>query len=87
MVGYKFEGQTRFDKLFAGIAGSAPRHVDRLDRTGTEHIGPEDTFEGDYGRLLDRFHKNNAEGMASPTGTADGWQLPVEGFSDLSDAA
>jgi hypothetical protein len=60
MVGYKFEGPTRFDKLFAGIAGPAPKYVDRSGRAGTEHIGPEDTFEGDYGRLLDRFYKNNA---------------------------
>jgi len=41
--------------------------VDRYDRSGSEHIGQEDTFEGDYGRLLDRFYRNNAEGMASPT--------------------
>ena len=32
MVGYNFEGPTRFDKLFAGIAGAGPRHVDRHDR-------------------------------------------------------
>jgi transcriptional regulator with XRE-family HTH domain len=68
MVGYSFEGPTRFDRLFSGITISAPKHVDRNDRSGTAHIGPEDTFEGDYGRLLDRVYKNNAEGMASPTG-------------------
>ena len=65
-VGYTFEGPTRFDKLFAGIASPRPKSLDPNDLTGTEQIGPEDTFDGDYGRLLDRFY---AEGVASPIGT------------------
>ena len=63
--GYDFEGPTRFDKLFSGIAMPRPRSLDPNDLTGTECIGPEDTFDGDYGRLLERFY---AEGVASPTG-------------------
>jgi hypothetical protein len=35
------------------------------DTTGTEHIGPEDTFDGDYGRLLDAVL---GQWVASPTG-------------------
>ena len=31
---------------------------------GTEHIGPEDTFDGDYGRLLERA-QNSGKGLAS----------------------
>jgi len=54
------------EKQFDYVAG--PRYVDRIDRSGTEHIGSEDTFEGDYGRLLDRFYAKNAEWLASPTG-------------------
>jgi hypothetical protein len=56
MVGYSFEGPTRFDRLFSGIAVTAPKHVDRNDRLGTEHITPEDTFDGDYGQLLERAY-------------------------------
>lgn len=50
--GYEFTGPTRFDKLFTGIAVERPKSLDPHDRTGTEDIGPEDTFDGDYGRLL-----------------------------------
>jgi len=53
--GYDFEGPTRFDKLFSGIARPLPRSLDPNDLTSTECIGPEDTFDGDYGRLLERF--------------------------------
>ena len=41
------------------------------DRRGTEHIGPEDTFEGDYGRLLEQSYarlEGNRKGVASPRG-------------------
>ena len=34
---------------------------------GTEHIGPEDTFDADYGRLLEAV-QNRGKGLASPTG-------------------
>ena len=35
---------------------------------GTEHIGPEDTFDTDYGRLLEAV-QNRGKGLASPRGT------------------
>lgn len=54
--GYDFEGPTRFDKLFTGIAVERPKSLDPHDKTGIEDIGPEDTFEGDYGRLLERAY-------------------------------
>ncbi len=49
--GYDFSGPTRFDKLFTGIVVERPKWIPE-SRVGTEHIGPSDTFDGDYGRLL-----------------------------------
>ena len=69
--GYDFEGPTRFDKLFTGIALARPKDIDPDDKTGTEDIGPEDTFDGDYGRLLERVY---VKGMASPPGFEPGFQ-------------
>ena len=63
--GYDFEGPTRFDKLFSGIAVERPSDLDPHDLSGTEGIGPEDTFDGDYGRLLDRAY---GKGVTSPRG-------------------
>ena len=60
--GYDFEGPTRFDKLFTGVATPRPAVV---DKRGWEDMSPEDTFDGDYGRLLDRVY---GKGLASPTG-------------------
>jgi site-specific DNA recombinase len=52
--GYDFAGPTRFDKLFTGIAVETPTWVKAYTgATGCEGIGPEDTFDGDYGRLLE----------------------------------
>ena len=62
-VGYEFEAPTRFDKLFLGVAVeiSTKREV---SYAGTEHIGPEDTFDADYGRLLEAV-QNRGKGVAS----------------------
>ena len=60
--GYDFTADTRFDRLFTGIAVRRPLALDRADLTGTEGIGPDDTGDSDYGRLLDRVY---AEGVAS----------------------
>ncbi len=62
------EGPTRFDKLFTGIAVERPKNLDPNDLTGTEDIGPEDTGDGDYGRLLERVYRSDALGLASPAG-------------------
>src|SRR6185503_2148020 len=52
---YEFEATTRFDKLFAGIVLPPPPPFVKVgDLAGTEHITTEDTFEADYGRLLER---------------------------------
>ena len=70
--GYDFEAPTRFDKLFTGVAFKRPASLVG-DLTGCENINPEDTFDADYGALLERAYsggKNNVEGVASPTGSA-----------------
>jgi len=58
---------TRFDKLFLGVAVERPPWIPATIE-GIEHIGPEDTFDGDYGRLLEAA-QNRGKGLASPTGT------------------
>jgi hypothetical protein len=68
--GYDFRGLTRFDKLFTGLAVERPAGLVRGDTTGCEDIGPEDTFDGDYGRLLDRAYEKLMKVLASPTGIA-----------------
>lgn len=62
--GYDFTGPTRFDRLFSGIASSARRPDDGI--TGAEGIGPENTFDGDYGRLLDRAYQRSVKVVSSP---------------------
>jgi site-specific DNA recombinase len=49
--GYAFEASTRFDRLFTGLVVDRPAWLPKSTR-GAEHIGSEDTFDGDYGRLL-----------------------------------
>lgn len=68
--GYTFEAPTRFDKLFTGIAVERPAFVEANTR-GANHIGPEDTFDGDYGRLLERATAaltSYGKGVTSPAG-------------------
>ena len=50
--GYTFEAATRFDRLFTGLAVQRPAWLTGSG-TGAEDIGPEDTPEADYGRLLE----------------------------------
>jgi hypothetical protein len=50
--GYDFSGPTRFDKLFRGIVAPRPAWMPASD-AGTTHIGAADTFDADYGRLLE----------------------------------
>jgi hypothetical protein len=54
---------TRFDKLFLGVAVERPPWIPATIE-GIEHIGPEDTFDGDYGRLLEAA-QNRGKGLAS----------------------
>ena len=63
--GYDFRAKTRFDRLFSGVAVPKPKWVKDGDRRGTEHIGPDDTFDGDYGRLLEKKLKNSLRGGKS----------------------
>jgi hypothetical protein len=60
---YRFEAETRFDRPFAGLSlPKAPAHVPKNGR-GTGHIGVEDTFDGDYGRLLEAAHARATKGQ------------------------
>jgi site-specific DNA recombinase len=68
--GYDFTGETRFDKLFTGIAVETPAWVPN-DGSG-EVFNAEDTFDGDYGRLLDRVC---VKGVASPAGIDRRWRV------------
>ena len=52
---------TRFDKLFAGVA--APELSDARDLTGTEGMPADDTFDADYARL--RKERRNAWKIAT----------------------
>jgi site-specific DNA recombinase len=71
--GYDFTAPTRFDKLFTGIAVETPAWVKQYtDLSSLDGIGPEDTFDGDYGRLLERA-MNRAK-VASPPGFEPGFQ-------------
>ena len=63
--GYEFEAPTRFDKLFLGVAVETKREV---SDEGAEHIGPEDTFNADYGRLLAAV-QDRGKGLAYRRGT------------------
>lgn len=72
--GYTFEAQTRFDRLFAGVA-TPPVVPLGTDLSGTEGITAADTWDADYARLLERAQKRvessttgDVEWVASPTG-------------------
>jgi hypothetical protein len=69
-------GPTRFDKLFTGIAVERPAWLVPGDITGCEDIGPEDTFDGDHGRLLDRAYEPKSTGVPNAS------QLEPDRFVD-----
>ena len=73
--GYEFAAPTRFDKLFSGVVVERPKFIKPGNR-GAEHIGPEDTFDGDYGRLLEQFYVKR---VASPTGSVPEWTREAAG--------
>jgi hypothetical protein len=53
--------ETRFDRLFAGIVVPRPAWIPIGGVPS--HIGDEDTFDGDYGRLLAAVYR---KGVTSP---------------------
>jgi hypothetical protein len=57
--GYDFSGPTRFDRLFTGIIHEQPTwmQLQAGDEAGMEQIGPADTLDADYGRLLENAKK------------------------------
>jgi hypothetical protein len=73
---------TRFDKLFLGVAVERPPWIPATIE-GIEHIGPEDTFDGDYGRLLEAA-QNRGKGLASPTGHALMWKPKIQGKAQIA---
>ena len=66
--GYTFSAPTRFDKLFSGVTCPRPAWMP-TEVDSSEGITPEDTFDADYGRLLERATQRICgKGVASPTG-------------------
>ena len=65
--GYAFEASTRFDKLFSGMVAPRPTFI---PRGVPEHLmEPENTFNGDYGRILATAQTQHAE-----SATGKGWR-------------
>ena len=65
--GYMFEAPTRFDKLFTGVA--APRPAWMGTRQPESPASPEQTFDADYGQLLERAERRlTYKRGSSPTG-------------------
>jgi hypothetical protein len=52
-------GRSRLSEL--GIAVERPKPLVDDGITGAEGIGSEDTFDGDYGRLLDRAYERSVK--------------------------
>ena len=73
--GYDFTCPTRFDKLFTGIAVETPKWLAAGDRRGFEDTTPEDSMDGDYGRLLERAYETCVKIVASPAGVEDFYTL------------
>ena len=67
--GYDFSAPTRFDKLFSGILVPRPSFIP-FGNTGAEHIGADDTWDADYGQLLERAASVavNRKRVTSPAG-------------------
>ena len=59
--GYDFEAPTRFDKLFSGMVAPRPAFIP-TGTAGREHIRPEDTWDADYGRLLEQAQRSHGNG-------------------------
>ena len=62
--GYDFNCETRYDRLFSGVAVERPSWIPEAGHGFTS----EDTWDGDYGRLLETQQTDHVKGMASPTG-------------------
>jgi site-specific DNA recombinase len=65
--GYTFDAPTRFDTLFTGIAVERPKSLVAGSR-GCDDITADETFDSDYGQLLERAY---VKGVTSPTGNTD----------------
>jgi hypothetical protein len=62
---------TRFDKLFTGIVigpADRPSFIDDTDQSGKGGIGPADTFELDYERLLESARRFREGGERTERG-------------------
>lgn len=77
--GFDFSAETRFDKLFIGVVVPPPTFLKATvgDLRGREHIGPEDTNEADYGRLLERAQDTAHEAIKGWRARRDSNPLPL----------
>jgi hypothetical protein len=79
-AGYTFTAQTRFDKLFAGVATPRQAFIETTG-IGTEGIRVEDPLDFDYGRRLEQVY---GKGVSSPTGTGRLWYCPLRHRIELA---
>jgi DNA invertase Pin-like site-specific DNA recombinase len=69
--GFDFRAQTRFDKLFSGVAAPIPRFMANETGVGLDGLTANDTLEGDFERLLERVQTAASEipeRVATPAG-------------------
>ena len=58
--GYDFNCETRYDKLFTGVAVKRPAFI---PEGGAPALSPEDTWDSDYGGLLEAAHRKGHEAV------------------------
>jgi DNA invertase Pin-like site-specific DNA recombinase len=85
--GYDFSGPTRFDKLFTGIAVETPPWIKAsTTRRGFEGDTPDDTFDGDYGRLLDQVAREGVRPQRDSSKNASSFRAKFGRRDAASDA-
>jgi hypothetical protein len=70
--GYEFHAETRFDRLFSGIAVTCPWPTDDAV-TGAEGITAADTDDADYGHLLEKVAARKGDVRPARLELATSW--------------
>jgi hypothetical protein len=72
------------DKLFSGFGVLLPKWIREGGKLGHEHIGPEDTLDGGYGRLLERAEQALDSGFKTARKGARPWRVSAPNASVLA---